>query len=360
MNKLLLLFLIIGISDSFACTGIRLTAVNGAVIYARTMEFGQYLQSKIIVLPRNKEFKGTGPAGKDNGLQWKSKYAVVGANALGVDVILDGVNEAGLAGGLFYFPGYAEFQTVTAKEAQRSMGSWELLTWILTNFKTVEEVKTALPTIKVSKVPLAQWKIAPPDHVIVHDAAGNSIVVEYVKGMLTVYDNPLGVITNSPTFDWHITNLRNYINLSSMNGASVTIDGVVLKPFGQGSGMLGLPGDFTPPSRFVRAVAFSQTAQQGKTEQESIDTAFHILNLFDIPKGVIRDGGKDNYVTDYTQWTSLSDTKNKRFYFHTYDNRQIKMVDLGKMDLNAREVVILPMESKQEIVDITPQSQAEL
>ncbi len=358
MQKHVLLPLILGgifalYSPFFACTGIRLKAKNGAVIYARTMEFGQPMESEILFIPRNILFKATGPTGKDNGISWKSKYAAIGANALGLHHIIDGVNEVGLAGGLFYFPEYAQYQKVATSEVNKSLGAWELLTWILTKFSSVDEVKKALPTIKVSNAPLAQWNGAPPAHLVVHDAKGNSLVIEYVNGTLHMYDNSLGVITNSPTFDWHITNLRNYGNLTNINVKDSKVDGINLTPFGQGSGMLGLPGDFTPPSRFVRAVAYSQSAQIAKTEKEAIDTAFHILNLFDIPKGVIKDGSTGAHVTDFTQWTSLSDTKNKRFYFHTYGNRQVNMIDLLKLNLTAKDLLFWPMESQQEVVDLT-------
>ena len=113
-------------------------------------------------------------------------------------------------------------------------------------------------------------------------------MIEYVDGELHTYDNPIGVITNSPTFDWQQTNLRNYINLSTVNASPLTIDGVTLAPFGQGSGMMGLPGDFTPPSRFVRAVALSQDAVPGQDAEATVKVAFHILDSFDIPLGAVR------------------------------------------------------------------------
>ena len=139
----------------------------------------------------------------------------------------------------------------------------------------------------------------------------------------TVDDDPLGVITNSPAFDWHMTNLRNYVNFSMTNVPSVQLGPVKLEPFGQGSGMLGLPGDFTPPSRFVRAVAFSQSVFPSKTGDDAVLEAFHILNQFDIPKGAAREHEKDehgNILADYTAWTAASDLKAKQYYFRTYDN----------------------------------------
>lgn len=121
--------------------------------------------------------------------------------------------------------------------------------------------------------------------------------------------------------------------------------------------MLGLPGDFTPPSRFVRAVAFSQSVLPSKTGEDAVLQAFHILNNFDIPKGAARDEKKDkhgNILADYTTWTSANGLKRKRFYFRTYDNSQIRMVDLMKMNLDAQEIVAISMKGKEVVKELTP------
>ena len=121
--------------------------------------------------------------------------------------------------------------------------------------------------------------------------------------------------------------------------------------------MLGLPGDFTPPSRFVRAVAFSQSVFQSKTGDDAVLEAFHVLNQFDIPKGAAREHEKDehgNILADYTLWTSASDLKAKRFYFRTYENSQIRMVDLMKMNLDAKDIVTISMKGEEVIKSLTP------
>ncbi len=173
---------------SAACTGIRLTAKDGAVVHARTLEFNADLDSNPIIVPRQFTLRGTTASGKP-GLVWETKYAAVGMNAQGQTVIVDGVNERGLAGGIFYLPGYAKFETVTPADESRSLGSWELMTWILTNFETVEEVRVAIPEIKVANVAFEAWNFVPPVHYIVHDASGNSLVIEYLDGKLHLYDN---------------------------------------------------------------------------------------------------------------------------------------------------------------------------
>jgi len=203
----------------------------------------------------------------------------------------------------------------------------------------------------------AGWGFAPEAHYIVHDASGKSIVIEYVGGKLNVHDNPLGVLTNSPAFDWHMTNLRNYVNFSMTNVPPVKLGSIKLLPFGQGSGMLGLPGDFTPPSRFVRAVAFSQSVFKPKTGADAVLEAFHILNQFDIPKGAAREHEKDehgNILADYTIWTSASDLKAMQYYFRTYENSQIRMVDLMKMKIDGKDMVKISMKGAENIKSLNP------
>ena len=121
--------------------------------------------------------------------------------------------------------------------------------------------------------------------------------------------------------------------------------------------MLGLPGDFTPPSRFVRAVAFSQSLLPSKTGTAAVLQAFHVLNNFDLPKGALREDAKDdhgNILADYTIWTSANDLKAKRFYFRTYENSQIRMVDLMKMNLDAKDLTKVSMQGDEVIKSLNP------
>ncbi len=350
------LLLIIGFQSAEACTGIRLVADDGTVIHARTLEFAFDLHSDVIMVPRGYARIGSTPDGKE-GHKWKVKYASVGANGLGMPLIFDGLNEKGLAMGLFYFPTTAGYMPYSTGDAGKTIAPWEMGSWILDNFATVDEVKANASKIVVAEVVFKDWGFVPPVHAVVHDASGKSIVIEYVGGKLNIYDNPLGVLTNSPSFDWHMTNLRNYVNFSMTNVPPVQLGSVKLEPFGQGSGMLGLPGDFTPPSRFVRAVAFSQSVLPSKTGYDAVLEAFHVLNQFDIPKGAAREHEKDehgNILADYTQWTVASDLKAKEYYFRTYENSQIRMVDLTKMNLDAKDIVTISMKGGEVIKSLTP------
>ena len=340
----------------YACTGIRLIAEDKTVVYARTLEFGIDLESNVLMVPRGYERTGITPDG-ENGLRWTSRYASLGANGVGLPYLFDGLNEKGLAVGLFYFPTTAGYARYDPANASRSLAPWQVGSWLLENFANVAEVKQNIGSVAVTAVVFKRWGFVPPVHFVVHDGSGKSIVIEYVGGKLHVYDNVIGVMTNSPTFDWHMTNLRNYLNFSMVNKPPVEVGGVTLNALGQGTGMLGMPGDFTPPSRFVRAVAYSTSVLPSRTGAEAVLQAFHILNNFDIPEGTAREAKKDaqgNIVSDRTIWTSASDLTAKRFYFRTYENSEIRSVDLMKMPLDAKNISSISMRGPEVIRSLNP------
>jgi choloylglycine hydrolase len=336
-----------------ACTGILLTAADGTVVHARTLEFAIDLKSDVILVPRGYARTGTTPDGK-SGKSWTAKYASLGANGLGLPVLFDGLNEKGLSAGLFYFPNMAKYQPYSPSDADKTIAPWELGSYILDNFASVDEVKENVSKILVGEVVYGPWKFVPGIHFIVQDASGKSLVIEYVDGKLNIHDDPLGVMSNTPTFDWHMTNLSNYVKLSDANAPPLQLGPVKITGFGQGSGMLGLPGDFTPPSRFVRAAAFSQAELPSNIGDEAVVKAFKILNNFDIPKGSLREGKDEhgNVVVDYTAWTSANDLKAKRFYFRTYENSQIRMVDLTKQKLDGKDILKWTMKGGEVIQEL--------
>ena len=336
------------------CTGIMVRTKDGSTIHGRTVEFGITIDTSIAFVPRGYEFTGQTPLG--DGLKYVAKYASVGVIAFTDVKLLDGLNEAGLAVGAFYFPSFAEYTTVTAENQSRGLSPGDFPNWLLTQFATVEEVRRAVQNEAIFITPsiLPGWgPETPPFHYVVYDKTGASVVIEPVGGKLIIHDNPLGVITNSPTFDWHMINLRNYIALDPLNVPSVKIAGETLQQIGQGSGMLGLPGDFTPPSRFVRAAVFSATAIPTDTTDKGIEQVFHILNNFDIPVGVARAESDDVVHTDYTMLTVARDPQNLRYYYKSYDDQTIRMVDLKRLDPHKKEIRLLSTKSEQIIIDMT-------
>ena len=200
---------------------------------------------------------------------------------------------------------------------------------------------------------------AAPVHFLVTEPSGKAVVIEYLKGERRIFDAPLGVITNAPSYDWHETNMRNYINLSPVALPGKKLEDLDFKPLGGGSGMIGLPGDFTPPSRFVRAVAFSKTARPTQTGEETVYELFRILDNFNVPLGAAE--GSGSHATEglrsATAWTSGYDTKNKIMYYHTQHNRRVRKIDVKKIHFDAITALLhMPMDNvkTQDIEDRTP------
>lgn len=335
-----------------ACTSLRVKTTDGNVFYARTMELALPTHPDLIVVPKETNYQGTLPDGTQKGLNWTSKYGFVGMHSPGVPVVIDGVNEKGLAAGGLMFPDFAEYEAFDPAKADTTIAQYEVLTWILSNFATVEEVRQAIKDIHICQVQAAEFG-ALPVHYVVHDVTGDCLVIEYVKGKLNLYDNPLGVCTNSPPFDWMMINLRNFINLTASNVPELKMEGLTLKEIGQGTGMLGLPGDFTPPSRFVRAVALTQSALPVDGPDAGLALAINIINNVDIPRGAVR--GKLGMETEFelTQWAAVADLARKRFYFRTYDNLNWRYVDLEKALQGAKGILTIPVNVPADYPDVT-------
>jgi choloylglycine hydrolase len=316
-----------------ACTGGALTSADGSVVVGRTLEFGQPLDSQIAIWPAGSSFSGTSTSSAP--LRYRSRYGFVGATAAKhSDMLVDGLNEKGLNVGLFYFPGYAQYIPAANARAGRIMAPVQITAWLLANFATIEEVKANINSVDLTPQVLDLIGIVPDMHIKVQDAAGRSIVIEPRGGRLVVHDNPTRVLTNAPTFDWHLTNLNNYVTVMKAYPSSKTIGApgagqLTLQPFGMGSGGFGLPGDFTGPSRFVRMVYFTQGAAPAPNAQQAAFNLFHILNNFDIPYGATQPPkGTSEIDADYTSWTTVADLQNLNYSWRTYGDPQIKTLNL--------------------------------
>ncbi len=333
-----------------ACTSFILKAEDGSPVYGRTAEWGVFdMKSNLVLVPRNLTFTSELGGGK-NGMTWKNKYGFVAINALNEPFYLDGMNETGLVIGALYLPGFAKYQHFKAGEESSTMNNIDLVNYILGRFKTVKEIKAALPKLRVvyNKAIEKAFGGAPvPVHYVVTDLAGESIVIEYIDAKLNIHDNTVGVMTNSPPYDWHLANLRNYTQLTPFAKGPLDkeVAGANFTPFGAGAGMRGLPGDYTPPSRFVRAFFYTQTSVPLKDADAAINQASRILNNFDIPKGIVREGkSPDDYSLGYMQWSVIGDLKNKRYYWWTEWNRQMRMVDLSKLNFRGGKIIAIPLD----------------
>jgi choloylglycine hydrolase len=316
-----------------ACTSIRLKNADGSVVYARTMEYGQPLASKVAIFPKGTAFIGLLPDGSAKGLAFTGKYGFVGMNAFGSDITCDGLNEKGLMVGALLFPGYAAYQPSSPTTADSTITQFQVVNWLLSQCATVADVKREIAKIRVCQGPQV-FNGVPigtlPLHFTVHDATGASIVLEHLAGELRIHDNPLGVLTNSPDFDWMLTYLSNTVNLSATNVPALDLKGYVVRQIGQGSGMLGLPGDFTPPSRFVRMVALSQSALPAANAEAGTSQAMTIIGNVDIPKGAVRGTEDGKPVYDVTEWAVVADAARGRYYWRSATDKNWRYVDLAQ------------------------------
>ena len=301
-------------SFALACSDFRVKAQDGSIVVGRSMEFPIDLKSEVCIVPRG-----------------AAKYAFLGINAYQLaDTFVDGFNEKGLSLDGLMFTG-AEYQP---EGAGKTITMDEFGAWALGNFATVDEVKAALPKVRIVAAKNKKLKDLGM-HLAFHDATGKSLVVEFIGGEVKVYDNPLGVMTNRPDFPWQLTNLRNYVNLDSHDKNPKLVNGVKIEPTGVGSGMVGLPGDWTPPARFVKLALCVDSALPVKDAAGAVNLAEHILNTVDIPKGLIKEGTEVPTVELYgiAQWTIIKDLTNQVLYYKTYDHTAWKSVDLKKFNL---------------------------
>ena len=342
----LLLFCIYLIPPVQACTGVSLQSADGGVVAGRTVEWSlsDAMHYRMAIFPRNREYSAIVP-GNRTGMKWTGQYGFVSMTAYGQDYGPDGLNEQGLYVGMYYLPGFAEYSAYDPEHSEKSLSVGDFMQWLLSNFRTIDEVLANLNQVYVVHVEDERFGGAPlPFHWKISDPSGKSIIIEFVNGgNMKIYDAFLGVITNAPTYDWHLTNLRNYIGLAPNPRETLTIDEVNLSALGAGSGMIGLPGDFTPPSRFIRAAAFTASVRPLAVARDAVFEAFRILDSFNIPLGSVL--AKSKLPTDIdgaTQITSASDLKNRIYYYHTMFNRQVRMIDLKKINFST---------VKQQIID---------
>lgn len=365
MKKLAMVLAIVCITalmspvTTYACGIFQITADDGSIMVTRSMEFSVDLKYDIIVVPRNKAFVSPSPDGK-TGLKWITRFGYAGVASLGKEYgVSDGMNEKGLAISLLWFENDMKWQDVGPNETSRALAQIMLTDWILGNFSTVEEIKQNISNIRVFGYVEPMIKMSLPAHFSVYDATGGSAVIEYENGLCKVYDNPLGVMTNAPSFPWQMTNLRQFIGMKSENPAPVKEYGLTFLPTGHGAGLFGLPGDLTPPSRFVRLALLTRLADKQHDVKGNLNLAQHIINTVDIPLGLVTDTSPDGktVLKESTQWVTFRDLTNHALYFRTYDNLNLRKLDLNALDFNAKTVKRISMFNRPEaVIDVTDQA----
>lgn len=323
------------------CTGLTLKTKDGNHLFGRNMDIEYNFGQHVILVPRQYSWKNVVTEEVN-----KTKYAILGMAAVmdNHPLLADGLNEKGLTCAGLNFPGYAYYEP-TQEAGKVNLGPYDLMLWILSNFDKLSEVKEALSKVNLVDQPFSPVTPIPTLHWIVTDCTGDSIVIEKTKEGLKVYDNTVGVLTNSPTFDWHLTHLRQYIGLSPTQPDSTTWYKEKLETLGQGVGLYGLPGDFTPPSRFVRAAYFRNHATFLENIEEGIAEFLHILaNVAMVGGTVITPGGKN----DITLYTSCMWQEKGIYYYTTYKNPQINAISMNEEDLDASRIKVF--DYKDELV----------
>jgi choloylglycine hydrolase len=344
------------------CTDFLLQAADkdNSVVVGRSMEFGEDLGSQILVGGRGTKKQSGAPDSPMGGLSWTAKYGYVGLNVAGLDLphlICDGMNEKGLSIGALWLPGYTRYSPTVSSKPQ-ALDVKLFTNWVLGNFATVAEVKTGLTGVQIWSSSLMSTKI--PIHFSIHDASGTSVVIEFLEGNTQglVQSNTVGVLTNAPPFAWQLSNIGNYVGLSSVDAAPITIGGTPYPPPGHGSGMRGVPGDSTPPSRFVRLLFQKQFATQPANSADASNLALHLLNTVDIPLGTSaaqqeQKASKGN--DDYTQWVVVKALTARTFSYRTAGNPTLMQINFADLDLGNAGEAAYPMPKEATYIDITRQ-----
>lgn len=337
---------------ALACTDFQVKAKDGSVVIGRSMEFAIDLRSEVVAFPRGLKYTSVNEKGV-KGISWTSKYGFLAVDAFGEqEAIMDGINEAGLSIEFLWFPG-SQYQEAVPK---KFIAVSDMAKWVLGNFATVEEVKKAVAKVNVISVYIEELDQAPGLHCAVHDAKGSNIVIEFIDGETRIHDNPLGVMTNRPSIDWHLNNLRNYFSLAPEDITSRKLGGITLPSTGAGNSWLGLPGDWMPPSRFVKVAYLIHTADPPENAEAALNFAQHVMNTVDIPYGLVREHLAGKTIYGYTQWVVLKDLTNRVLYYYSYQDTALKKIDMKKLNLGAgTKIISIPIESQSTIIEVTEQ-----
>lgn len=332
------------LKTAHACTGITLNANDGAIIVARTMDWSrEEMDSFYLIVPQGYLHQSMLPNGDTGGMIFSGKYGYVGLGLELSEFIIDGVNEAGLSAALFYFPEYGEYEQYDPQYKSNTLADAQVVPWILSQFSNIDEIQAAVKNIRIihvdPRIDTLHWRITEP--------SGRQVIMEITdNGRVQFYDSKLGVFTNAPDYPWHLKNLNNYVNLKPGTAGPLQFGPITLRAFGSGSGLLGLPGDFTPPSRFVRAAFLQTYALKQNTASDAIAAAFHILNNFDVPLGVqFAQNRAPVNMPSATQWTIATDIKNKIVYYHTMYNRTLREINMNQIDFKTIEFQTHPLDT---------------
>lgn len=297
--------------------------------FGRTLDYEFSYGDEVVVTPRNYHFR------------FKAKealtehYAMIGMAHVegGYPLYYDAVNEKGLGIAGLNFVGNAVYND--SADGADNIAQFELIPWILGQCADVKEALELLGKINLLNTPFNENLPVAQLHWIISDSS-TSITVESVKDGIKIYDNPAGVLTNNPPFDMQMFALNNYMSLSANEPENNFAGGLNLKKYSRGMGAIGLPGDLSSQSRFVRVAFTKLNSLSGDSENESVSQFFHILNSVEQQRGCCRLGDGKYEITIYT---SCCNTNKGIYYYTTYDNHQISAVDMHRENLDSDKII---------------------
>lgn len=308
--------------------------------FGRNLDLEYSYKETVTITPRNYPFKFK----KVNDIN--NHYAIIGMTYVcdNYPLYYDAVNEIGLGMAGLNFPANADYKDEQSNKD--NIASFEFIPWILSQCRNIKETKDLLNKINIINIKFNEQLPASPLHWIIADKEA-SITVECVKDGLKVYDNPVGVLTNNPTFDIHMFNLNNYMHLSVEKPNNNFSKDLNLETYCSGMGALGLPGDLSSTSRFVKATFTKMNSISGTSESESISQFFHILGSVDQQRGCVH-MGEDKYET--TIYSSCCNMDKGIYYYKTYENSQITGVNMHKENLDGKDLISYDLIKGQQIL----------
>jgi choloylglycine hydrolase len=357
-----------------ACTVLLYTDAKGLPYVGRTLEFVGSVPNRMMYYPVGTRFESVTPDGKA-GMTFDSKHAIFAVTAYGLvpDAKQDTLHEAANDQGLTFTTnslGGNKSPDVAGVAADKILSGLDLGMWALGNFSTVAEVKEALAKKEVAvwlpRIPfLGDGDM--PVHFALFDKTGAGIVIEWTDGETTVYDNPVGVMTNNPPFPWHLTNMQNYAYLTNVDKNRGRFNKLEVQADDSGGNMASLSGVETSVGRFVKAAYYSTFAHKAETPEQAIFTLGHIMNNFDRPKDISKDLEDDlpagersmemskgpKSISEVTNWTVLHDLTQGHFYLRT-----INALNFSKFDINKLSALKTPKEVTLDAVNANTQLDA--
>ena len=308
--------------------------------FGRTLDYEFSYNETVAVTPRNYPFKFRKAKALD------THYAIIGMAFVvdGYPLYYDAVNEKGIGMAGLNFPQNADYKEEA--KGKDNISPFEFIPWILGQCATLDEAKTLLARINLVDINFSEQLPLSPLHWIVSDGV-NSVTVEQMKDGLRIYDNPVGILTNNPPFDIQLFNLNNYIGLSTEPPVNSFAKALSLNVYSRGMGGMGLPGDLSSASRFVKAVFTKMNSVSGETESESISQFFHILGSVAQQRGCVHMGNGQYEITIYTSCCNMD---KGIYYYTTYENSQITAVDMHHENLDASQVISYPLVEGQQIL----------